>query len=111
MTNVHYGVSLMLEFRKVQFSELGFFICINDLTKILQSNQKLFADDTSLFRMINDPTATAKQLFEDLDKVKTWIFHWKMSFNSEPYKQVQEVIFTCNVKKITPAPIYFLMTN
>ena len=47
-----------------------FLIYINDLTENLQSNPKLFADDTSLFTLTNDASATAKQLCEDLDKIK-----------------------------------------
>ena len=53
---------------------LLFLIYINDLTEYLKSNPKLFADDTSLFTLINDPNATAKQLCEDLDKIKEWTF-------------------------------------
>ena len=52
----------------VRFSALFFFICINDLTENLQSNPKFSADDSSLFKVINDPNGPAKQLFEDLDK-------------------------------------------
>ena len=35
-----------------------------------KTNPKLFADDTSLFILINDPNATAKQLCENLNKIK-----------------------------------------
>ena len=82
-------------------------IYINDLTENLQSNPKLFADNTFLFTIINDPNATAKQLCEDLDQITEWAFQWKMSFNSDPSKQAQEVIFTCKVKKVVHLPIFF----
>ena len=68
---------------------------------------KLFADDTSFFTSINDPNATAKQLCEDLDKIKEWTFQWKMNFNPDPSKQAQEVIFTRKVKKVLHPPILF----
>ena len=84
----------------------SFLIYINDLTENLQSDPKLFADDTSLFILINDPNATAKQLCENLDKIKEWAFQWKMSFNPDPSKQAQEVIFTRKVKKVVPPPIF-----
>ena len=45
-------------------------IFINDLLKHLQSNLKLFADDSSLFMIINDQNATKKQVFEDLHKIE-----------------------------------------
>ena len=38
---------------------LLFLIYINNLIENLQSNPKLFADNTSLFTLINDPNATA----------------------------------------------------
>ena len=110
MTNAHHGASLMLGFYKGRFSDLCFFnvlIYINDLTENLQSNPKRFADDTSLFRLINDPNATAKQLSEDLDKIKEWAFQCKMSFNPDPSKQAQEVICTRKVKKIVHPVIFF----
>ena len=49
---------------------LLFLIYVDDLTENLQSHSRLFADNTSLSTLINDPNATAKQLFEDLDKIK-----------------------------------------
>ena len=110
MINAHHGASLMLGFFKGRFSDLCFFnvlIYINDLTENLQSNPKLFADDTSLFALINDPNATAKQLSEDLDKIKEWAFQCKMSFNPDPSKQAQEVIFTRKVKKFVHPAIFF----
>ena len=49
---------------------------------------------------MNDPNTTAKQLCEDLDKMKEWALKWKMSFNPNPSKQAQEAVsFTRNVKK------------
>ena len=60
MVDVHPRVSLMLELHKVRYSDLCLFMYINDLTENPRSNLKLFADDTSLFTIINDSSATAK---------------------------------------------------
>ena len=49
--------------------------------------------------IIHDANTTAKQLCEDLDKIKEW------SLNPDQSKQEQEVIFTCNIKKVVHAPI------
>ena len=98
----------MLEFCKVWFSDLFFFlIYINHLTENLPSNPRLFADNISLFKLINDPNTTAKQLCENLDKIKEWTFQWKMSFNPDPSKQAQEFIFTRKVKKVLHLLIFF----
>ena len=60
-----------------------------------------------MFILINDPNATAKQLCENLDKIKERAFQWKMNFNPDPSKQIQEVIFTHKVKKVVQSPIFF----
>ena len=100
MANVHDGVLLMLQFHKFHSStSLFFLIYINDLTENLQSNSKLFANDTFLFTLINDANATATQLCEDLDKIKKWAFQWKMSPNPDPSKQAKEITFIRNAKK------------
>ena len=67
-------------------------IFINDLSENLISNPKLFADDTSLFSVFQNITLSAKNLRDDLKK-------WKMSFNPDPNKQVQEVIFSRELNK------------
>ena len=83
------------------------FIYINDLPKGLSSNAKLFADDTSLFSVIHDSSTTRNDLNDDLVKINYWAYHWKMSFNPDPNKQAQEVIFSRNTKKINPPPLTF----
>ena len=88
-TNVHTGVP--------QGSILGsllFLIYISDLAYDLSSNIKLFADDTSLFSLVHNVNACAKELNNDLKKINKWAFQWKMNFNPDPSKQAQEVIFS-----------------
>ena len=76
---------------------LIFLIYINDLSDGLKSEFKLFADDTSLFSVVNDINTSASDLNEDLEKIGNWAFKWKMNFNPDPNKQAQEIIF--NKKK------------
>ena len=56
-----------------------FFIYINDLSDNLESNVKLFADDTSMSSVVRDPINTSQKLNNDLDKVFLWANKWKMS--------------------------------
>ena len=80
--NVHAGVP--------QGSILGsllFLIYSNDLADDLSSNVKLFADDASLFSVVHDVNAAARELNDDLKKMNKWAFQWKMSFNPDPSKQ------------------------
>ena len=68
MAKDHDVISLMLEFPKVWFSDLCYFIYINDVVENLKSNSKFFPEGTALFTKINDPYVTAKKLCEDLSK-------------------------------------------
>ena len=90
---------------------LLFLIYINDLSEGLSSNAKLFADDTSLFSVIHDSNTSALELNSDLAKINRWAFQWKMSFNPDPKKQTQEVIFSRKSKAISHASLIFNNNN
>ena len=76
-----------------------FLIYLNDLPNGLNSNVKLFADDTSLFSVVHNITDSANLLNSDLSKINEWALQWKMSFNPDPIKQAQEVIFSRKTSK------------
>ena len=69
---------------------LLFLIYINDISDNLESNVKLFADDTSIFSVVHHPNSTATMLNNDLLKIQQWAYQWKMSFNPDQTKQAQE---------------------
>ena len=46
-------------------------------------------------------SASAKELNNDLVKINRWAYQWKMSFNPDPRKQAQKVIFSRKTKKNT----------
>ena len=79
---------------------LFFLIYINDLAEGISSTTELFADDTSLFSVVNNIDESANQMNMDLEKISLWAYQWKMSFNSDISKQAQEVIFS---KKCFPS--------
>ena len=43
----------------------------------------------------------------DLSKINAWASQWKMTFNPDPNKQVQRVIFSRKIKKTSHPPLYF----
>ena len=90
---------------------LLFLIYINDLSEGLSSNTKLFADDTSLFSVIHDSNTSALELNSDLAKINRWAFQWKMSFNPDPKKPAQKVIFSRKSKAILHPPLVFNNNN
>ena len=72
---------------------LFFLIYINDLRLGLTTTVKLFADDTSLFSVVNNASVSTSRLNNDLVKIRNWAFSWKMSFNPDPTKQAKRLIF------------------
>ena len=74
---------------------LLFLIYINYLADDLPSNAKLFADDTSLmiYTSANEPD-------NDLYQINQCAFQWKTSFNPDPSKLAQEIIFSRKTKEI-----------
>ena len=73
------------------------YIYINDLSDNLESNVKLFADDTSIFSVFHDRINTWQELNNDPDRVSLWANKWITSLNPDPSKQAQDVIFSRKV--------------
>lgn len=75
-----------------QGSVLGpflFLLYINDISNNLVNNTRLFADDNSLFIVVdNDVNTAAFSLTADLDKIDTWASTWAVDFNHNK---------TCNI--------------
>ena len=95
--------------RTVHFTLLPllFLIYINDLPNNLSSNCKPFADDTSLFSVVNNIHTSAATLSQDLKAITEWAFQWKMIFNPDLSKQVHEVIFSRKNKKLLHPTLLF----
>ena len=86
---------------------LLFLIYVNDLPNGLKSKCKLFADDTSLFSVVHDISTSASDINNDLTLISNWAFQWKMSFNPDPSKQAQEIIFSRKKMKSSHPSVYF----
>ena len=84
-----------------------FLIYINDLSDDLSTTAKLFADEASLFSIVPNVNTSASHLNSDLSKISNRAFQWKMSFNPDPNKQAQEVIFSRKIQKTCDPSIYF----
>ena len=67
-----------------QGSVLGpllFLIYINDLTDDLESCPFIFADDTALFEVVDNPNNLAQLLNKDLYKISQWSDQWLVTMN------------------------------
>ena len=54
-------------------SLLKLVVCFS-ITDNIVSTVKLFADDTSIFSVVNDVTISADELSKDLPKISEWVY-------------------------------------
>ena len=62
---------------------LLFIIFINGIVQDIDAQIKLFADDTSLYLVVDDPIETVETLNGDLDKINIWSEKWLVKFNPQ----------------------------
>ena len=62
----------------------------NDIVEDIHCNIRLFADDTSLFIIVDDPTVAAQLLHSDMEKVDQWAKKRLVRFN--PAKKDNKIL-------------------
>ena len=65
---------------------LLFILFINDIVEEIQAEVRLFADDTSIFLIVDNPVLSTERLNSDLDAVHNWAQNWLVMFNPEQNK-------------------------
>ena len=60
---------------------LLFLLFINDIVHDIGSSIRLFADDTSLYIISEDPIIAVELLNADLEKMEEWALKWLVKFN------------------------------
>ena len=74
----------------LQGSVLGpilFLIYVNDILETVNSNVKMFADDTKIFRTLKNKS-DSEILQADLDNLSEWSNRWCLTFNTSKCKRV-----------------------
>ena len=82
-----------------------FLIYIDDLTEVVDSDIRIFADDTFIFRLADQNSSEA--LNRDLENITKWAYQWKMLFNPDISKQAVEIIFSNKREKSIHIPLTF----
>ena len=82
---------------------LLFLLYINDIVNDIGSNIRLFADDTSLFLVVDNPDTAAETLNSDLEKITQWANTWLVKFN--PAK-TESLLISRKVIKPVHTPLY-----
>ena len=85
---------------------LLFLIYINDIVEDIHCNIRLFADDTSLYIVVEDPLTASQMLNSDMAKIHQWANKWLVKFN--PAKS-ESMLFSRKVIRPFHPPI--LMDN
>lgn len=77
----------------MQYCVIFCLLYINDITKEITNDISLFADDTSLFVVVDNHVDQATNpLVTDLDRVTQWSKNWVVDFNQS--KTVNVDLFT-----------------
>ena len=85
---------------------LLFLIYINDIVKDIQSTIRLFADDTSLYIIVDSPDNASNTLNQDLAKISSWADRWLVLFNP---KKTESILFSRKVNRPVHPPL--IMNN
>ena len=104
---IKLGFRLGLLGRWGRAEELGPQRARQSLCLLGRRHVKLFADDTSLFTIVQDPNSAASDLNHDLYVIRLWAYKWRMSFNPDPRKQAVELIFSKKTAKTDHPPVLF----
>ena len=92
-----------------QGSVLGpllFLVHNNDLENGIKSSIKCFADATSLFSIVKYSITSADDLNHDLQLISRWVLQWKMSFNLDPRKPAEGMIFSHKRTRQVHPPLF-----
>ena len=76
---------------------LLFLIYINDIVNELRASVRLFADDTSLYIVVENPTTAPLTLNNDLNFITSWAGDWLVNFNA-----AKTLSMLLTLKRISP---------
>ena len=94
IVEILFCYKLMIVRRKFEHSK-GFFVILFTISVNVGHMIKYgIIKKLSAFNITRRVTDSANLLNSDLSKIDKWALQWKMSFNPDPTKQAQEIIFS-----------------
>lgn len=82
---------------------LLFILYINDIVHEIHSNIRLFADDTSLYIIVDFPDSAAQILNVDLHRISNWAESWLVNFNAN---KTEAFLATRKINRINHPTLY-----
>ena len=79
-----------------------FLLYISDIVEDINSSIRLFADDTSLYIIVDDAIQAAETLNLDLEKISCWAQQWLVTFT--PAKS-ESILFSRKLNKPCHPPV------
>ena len=87
---------------------LLFLIFINDIVKNIGASIRLFADDTSLYIVLETPNTAAMILNSDLHNISDWADFWLVNFNAA---KTLSMVISRKVNKPIHPPLFMNNTQ
>ena len=66
-----------------------FLIHINDISRNVMSDTKLFADDVKVCRVLKNTKEDVEELQKDLTHLESWSSDWQLKFNTDKYEAMR----------------------
>ena len=66
-----------------------FLIYINDITRNIESQCKLFADSMKVYKVVRNVHEDTQILQNDLNTLEQWSTKWQLSFNTTKYEAIR----------------------
>ena len=82
---------------------LLFLLYINDIVNDIGSNIRLFADDTSLFIIVDDPVIAAGCINADLGKISAWASTWLVTINPS---KTETLLVSRKLNRLPHPPVF-----
>jgi len=83
---------------------LLFLIYINDIVRDIHCPIRLFADDTTLYIIVDNPVDAANHLNTDLAKIHSWADKWLVTFNPS---KTESLVVSRKINRPIHPPLFF----